>query len=295
MDSQPAETHGHPEQRGSVPQGRNYMADKLRGATVMYAPAVLLDLFEVISVLLTAFGRLPDLQSSRAVRILRPIMAAGALLPWVYLLIVRPWHMKWGATDEDVRKRLPGDELVPHPTVESTRAVTIHAPAEEVWRWLVQLGQNRGGFYSYDRLENLAGADIHNVGRIVPEMQHLKVGDFVPMAPVEWAVPTGGFTVVRIEPERAVVWRQGWPEDVDQLSSPEAQRRGTWAFVLEEVDKGTTRLLLRERSGHKPRMWDVVFHYLFMERQHFIMERRMLKGIKERAERAQALQVAEGS
>ncbi len=94
---------------------------------------------------------------------------------------------------------------MPHPTVESTRAVTIRAPAEEVWRWLVQLGQDRGGFYSYNLLENLAAADIHNVDRIVPEMQHLKVGDFVPMAPVEWDIPTAGFTVVGIEPERAIV------------------------------------------------------------------------------------------
>jgi uncharacterized protein YndB with AHSA1/START domain len=261
----------------------------------MYAPAIVLDLFEGVSVLTTAFGKLPGPRRGRAARVLRPIAAAGALLPWVYLLVVRPWHLSWGATDEDVRKSLPGDELVPHPTLESTRAVTIRAPAEEVWRWLVQLGQDRGGFYSYDRLENLAGADIHNVERIVPEMQHLKVGDFVPMAPVEWGVPTGGFTVVAIEPERAIVWRQGWPGDLENLGPSEAQGRGTWAFVLEKVGEGTTRLILRERSGHKPRMRDVVFQYLFMERQHFIMERRMLKGIKERAERAQALQTAEGS
>jgi uncharacterized protein YndB with AHSA1/START domain len=278
-----------------VPQDEDYMPEKLRGAAVMYAPAVLLDLFEGISVLATAFGKLPDPQRNRAARLLRPIMAAGALLPWVYLLFVRPWHMRWGATDEEVRKRLPGDDLVPHTTLESTRALTIRAPVKEVWRWLVQLGQDRGGFYSYDRLENLAGADIHNVERIVPQMQHLKVGDFVPMAPAEWGVPTGGFTVVGVEPERAIVWRQGWPDDVENLSPSDAQERGTWAFVLEKVDGGTTRLILRERSGHRPRMQDVVFHYLFMERQHFIMERRMLLGIKERAERAQALRAAEGS
>jgi hypothetical protein len=191
-----------------------------------------------------------------------------------------------GTTDEEVRKELPGDELVPHPTLESTRAITIRAPAGEVWRWMVQLGQDRGGFYSYDRLENLAGADIHNVDQIVPEMQHLKVGDFVPMAPVEWGVPTGGFTVVRIEPGRVIVWRQGWPEDLQTLSPSEARGRGTWAFVLEKVGQGTTRLILRERSGNRPHARDVIFNYLFMERQHFIMERRMLKGLKERAERA---------
>jgi hypothetical protein len=150
-------------------------------------------------------------------------------------------------------------------------------------------------FYSYDRLENLAGADIHNVERIVPEMQHLKVGDFMPMAPIEWGVPMGGFTVVRIEPEQAIVWRQGWPDDVESLSPSEAQGRGTWAFVLEKIGEGTTRLILRERSGLKPRMRDVIFNYLFIERQHFIMERRMFKGIKERGERAQAARAPEPS
>jgi hypothetical protein len=82
------------------------------------------------------------------------------------------------------------------------------------------------------------------------------------------------------------VWHQGWPEDVGNLSASDADARGTWAFVLEKVDEGTTRLILRERSGHKPRVRDVVFNYLFMERQHFIMERRMLLGIKERAQAA---------
>src|SRR5215211_5607087 len=286
MSTQPEEAHPQTDQINASSQDKNYIAEKLRGAAVMYGPAVVLDLFEGTSVLLMASGKLSDWRGSRAVRTLRPIMAVGTLLPWVYLLIVRPWHMNWGATDEEVRKRLPGDELVPHPALESTRAITVRAPAKVIWRWLVQLGQDRGGFYSYDRLENLAGANIHNVERIVPEMQHLKVGDFVPMAPVEWGVPMGGFTVVAVEPERAIVWRQGWPEEVEKLSSSDARRRGTWAFVLEEVDQGTTRLTLRERSGRKPRMRDVIFNYLFIERQHFIMERRMLKGIKERAERA---------
>ena len=295
MSTQLKEMHSQPNQMNVSWQDKTYIAEQLRGAAVMYGPAVVLDLYEGISVLVTALGRLPDPQSSRMARILRALAAVGALAPWAYLLIVRPWHIKWGATDEDVRKGLPGDGLVPHPALESTRAVTILAPAEEVWRWLVQLGQDRGGFYSYDRLENLAGADIHNVDRIVPEMQHLKVGDFVPMAPVEWGVPMGGFTVVRIEPGRAVVWRQGWPNDLVKMSSSEVQERGTWAFVLEEVDEGTTRLLLRERSGLKPRMRDVLFNYLLIERQHFIMERRMLLGIKERAEMALAARTAKRS
>jgi hypothetical protein len=274
----------HPQCQELASRDENYVTDKLRSAIVAFGPSVVLDLFQVTSVLITALGRMPDPQSGRATRILRPVITVGVLAPWVYLLFVRPWHRRWGATDGEVRKRLPGDDLVPHPMLESTRAITIRAPARRVWPWLVQLGQDRAGFYSYDWLENLAAADIHNVDRIVPQMQHLKVGDFVPMAPVEWGIPTGGFTVVVVEPERAIVWRQGRPQDLDASGSEEGGE--TWAFVLEEPAEGTTRLILRERKGIKPRKRDVLFYYMFIERQHFVMVRRMLLGIKERAERA---------
>ena len=96
MDSDPLDSHDHPEQRGFAAQSKAYTTKKLRGAAVMYAPAVVLDLFEGISVLATAFGKLPDPQRNKAARILRLIITAGALLPWVYLLIVRPWHLSWG-------------------------------------------------------------------------------------------------------------------------------------------------------------------------------------------------------
>src|SRR5690349_9989833 len=81
----------------------------------------------------------------------------------VYIALVRPWHMRWGATDDEVRRPLPGDELVARPKALATHAITIRAPAAEIWPWLVQFGQGRGGFYSYDWLENLFGCDIHNV------------------------------------------------------------------------------------------------------------------------------------
>lgn len=265
--------------------GESYTARKLRGAAIMYGPSLILDLFEGAGVLAVASGVLPRLGGSRSGRTLRLLATAGALSPWAYLLFVRPWQLRWNSTDEEARMSLPGDELVPHPSLESTRAVAIRAPAGDVWPWLVQLGQDRGGFYSYDQLENLAGAEIHNADQIIPEMQHLEVGDFVPMAPVEWNVPMGGFTVVGIDPGRAVVWRQGWPGDVENLGPTESKSRATWAFVLEKVDEETTRLILRERSGRGPRMRDVIFNYLLIERQHFVMVRRMLLGIKERAER----------
>lgn len=228
MDNQPVETHNHPDQRGSVPQSKTYMAEKLRGATVMYAPAIVLDLFKGISVLATAFGKLPDPQKSGAARLLRAIITAGALLPWVYLLLVRPWHMRWGATDEEVRKSLPGDELAPHPTLESTRALTIRAPAKEVWRWLMQLGQDRGGFYSYDWLENLADLAIHSAEEIVPELQNLKVGDLVRWPPRGWA-------------PKPVCASPSWNRGIPSFStSPPTPTRGARSTAMTQTWAGTT-------------------------------------------------------
>src|SRR5689334_12701788 len=85
------------------------------------------------------------------------VVGAAALAS--YALLVRPWHLRWGATEEETNARLPGDEIVTWPKHEATHAITIHAPAREVWPWLVQVGQTRGGFYSYTRLENLVGCD----------------------------------------------------------------------------------------------------------------------------------------
>ncbi len=103
---------------------------------------------------------------------------AAASVPVVYALTIRPWHLRWGATDEEFTRPLPGDAVVPD-GIQSTRAITIHAPARAIWPWLVQMGQDRAGFYSFDWLERLAGADIHNADHIIPAWQHLAVGDLM--------------------------------------------------------------------------------------------------------------------
>ena len=115
--------------------------------------------------------------------------AAGA----AYVLAVRPRLLRWGATTQEAAGPLPGDEIVPAPRMQSTRAVTIKAPVSGVWPWLVQLGAGRGGMYSYDWLENAAGLGIHSADRILPELQHLKVGDIVPLS------PDGGLEVRSLE------------------------------------------------------------------------------------------------
>jgi hypothetical protein len=96
-----------------------------------------------------------------------------------YILAIRPWQLGWGATGEERDATLAGDDLIPNPDLMATRAITVHAPAAQVWPWIAQLGQGRGGFYSYDALENLVGCDIHSANRVVPEWQDLKVGDQV--------------------------------------------------------------------------------------------------------------------
>ena len=190
---------------------------------------------------------------------------AGAAAAYVYA--VRPWHLRWGATDEELSERLPGDGLVQHPNVEATHAVTINAPVEEVWPWLVQIGQDRGGFYSYSWLENLAGCQLRNADRILPEFQRLKVGDTVRLHPQAPPLP-----VLICERPKALVLG-------NNMDYP-----GTWGFYLREVDERTTRLLIRGRGEWKPGLMSWLGAYLLFEPAHFIMERKMMLGLKGRAE-----------
>ena len=118
-----------------------------------------------------------------------------------YAFLVRPWQMRWGATDEEITTRLPGDELVRDDApIQSTHAITINAPVSAVWPWLVQIGQNRGGFYSYEWLENLVGCRMNNAERVLPEYQDLKEGDEI------WLHPKAPpLHVLRVEKEKYIV------------------------------------------------------------------------------------------
>jgi len=191
---------------------------------------------------------------------------AGAGAAATYVWAIRPWHLRWGATDEEIEQPLPGDELAPHPKLRATHAITINAPAADVWPWLVQMGQDRGGFYSYTWLENLVGCDMHNADEVVSEWQELKVGDNVWLHPK--APPT---KVAAIEPGHAIVLK-GWG-----------------AFVLKSIDEKTTRLIIRSQGDYEPDLKNPVLNFLLwrvvFEPAHFIMERKMLLGIKERAEK----------
>jgi hypothetical protein len=206
----------------------------------------------------------------------RRAAAAGAAViggGGAYFLVVRPWQLRWGATDEEHVGALAGDDLVPNPDLMATRAITVHAVADEVWPWIAQLGQGRGGFYSYDALENLVGCDIHSADRVVPEWQDVKVGDQVKLHP-EVAL---GVTVV--ERGRALVLRGGVP-----MGAALPPYDFTWAFVVREQPDGTTRLLARERYAYTQRWAPVLVEPVAAVA--FVMTQRMLRGIRDRAERA---------
>lgn len=169
---------------------------------------------------------------------------------------------------------LPGDHFLPAPDLRATRAITINAPSSHVWPWVAQLGQNRGGFYTYDWLENLVGADIHSSNVIVPEVRIRAVGDEVNLArPV-------ALKVVAFEEGRHVVLRGAVGLDGTDAAAP---YDFTWAFVLTEGAPGTTRLIVRERYAYLAKWAGVLVEPV--EMVSFLMSQRMLRGIRERAER----------
>jgi hypothetical protein len=179
--------------------------------------------------------------------------------------------LRWGATDDEIAGAQPGDELIAHADVTATRAITIRRSPELVWPWIAQLGQGRGGFYSYDKLENLLGFDIHSADRVASEWQQLEVGDEVRLA------PTVALKAAIVEPGRALVLEGALPlAQVPPFDS-------TWAFILCEQSDGSTRLLSRERYGYK--RWWAPFVVEPTQAASFVMSRKMLLGIRDRAER----------
>ncbi|WP_448811412.1 SRPBCC family protein [Agromyces bauzanensis] len=193
--------------------------------------------------------------------------------------LVRRASLRWGASDEELRMELPGDDLLPAPDLEATRAISIDAAPADVWPWIAQLGQNRGGFYSYDWLENLVGVDIRTAGRIVPELRVRAVGDVVNLA------PTVALTVTALEEERHLVLRGAVALDGTGEGAP---YDFTWAFVLLRRFDGSTRLIVRERYAYLTGWAGAMVEPV--EMVSFLMTERMLRGIRDRAERTAATQ-----
>ena len=196
-------------------------------------------------------------------RLDRGLVIAGAVTAG-YVCFVRQWHLHWGATEEEAHGAAAGDELMPDPDLVATRAVEIDAPPSAIWPWLVQMGPGRGGAYTYDWIERRLGIDIRNTDRIIPELQDLKVGDEIPM-------PGYAMRVERLDPERAMVIRssnQAW----------------VWSFELRPFD-GHTRLVSRNRFDFSALPVRDKLAYPVIEPGSWVMERKMLRTIKQRAER----------
>jgi hypothetical protein len=196
---------------------------------------------------------------------IRVVVVGLIVWPTVYHVILRRRILDWGTRPEEASGWLPGDELLEAPDVVATRAITIDAPPSAIWPWLLQMGPGRGGVYTYDWIENLFGLDMHSADRIHDEWQSMRVGDV-------WRNPQGeGMRIEVVDPERALVIRS---EDGSWV----------WAFVLVE-EAHRTRFISRNRFLLKGSFLARTAFVYLMEPGSLVMERKMLLGVKERAER----------
>jgi hypothetical protein len=220
--------------------------------------------------------------SNRTAAALGGLVAAAAAAATAYWFVARPWHLRWGASDEEVARSLPGDELVPDAKISATHAITIHASPTEVWPWLVQLGQGRGGFYSYDWIEDAMGLEIHSADRILPEYQELKVGDTIPLTPDAFGLPVAIFDTEQTLVLHADTRLPG--NDEMPPLKPGEFLAASWGFYLIGQADGAIRLVERWRADYTPTVMNAVFYRTFLEPGAFLMQRKMLLGIKARAE-----------
>jgi hypothetical protein len=208
----------------------------------------------------------------------------------VALWELRRWALIWGATPTELRREWPGDELSPQAVEISTRAITIGAPIQQVWAWLVQIGQDRAGFYSYTWLENLFRCAMPRVDHIVPEWQDRTVGDTVWLARRDRYRGEARQKVVQIV--RGHVMTLAAPSDWGRILRRESSHSGTWAFILVPIDSGRTRLVVRSRGPEAPTFFGRLFWVAIFEPAHFIMERKMMLRLKTLAERTPRTAVA---
>jgi hypothetical protein len=203
-----------------------------------------------------------------------PLIALVALA-LAYWFGARRWFARWGATDADLRRVMAGDAIIAAPTHVQTQAVTVDAPPDAIWPWLVQIGHRRGGLYSYDWLDRLFGyLDRPSADRILPEFQQLAPGDVIPLGRGQ------GFPVVTVEPQHALV-----------LGGRQDGFEWVWQFGLYPLDDRRTRLVTRGAQRFAPSITAWLFMRV-MEPAAFLMTRRMLLGVKQRAERLHRTRIA---
>jgi hypothetical protein len=191
---------------------------------------------------------------------------AGAATSAFCWLALRPRCVNWGAGRAEIEAAMPGDEAIPNPAYVSTHAVTIKAQREDVWPWLVQMGHQRGGLYTYDWIAQRLGVlDGPSAERIIPELQHLDIGAVIPIGHGR------GWPVKALEPNRFLLVR---------VNAPRIEY--TWSWVLNELDESHTRLILRTRSRWRSPLLVPLSPVASL--CSFLMTRKHLLGIKQRAE-----------
>jgi hypothetical protein len=214
--------------------------------------------------------------------IARKLALLFALAGAAYAAVMRPRLLRWGATDEEVRRPYPGADLILGGIRGATNAITIEAPPAKVWPWLVQMGYGRAGWYSWDHLDNWGRASAE---RIHPEWQEIAIGDHLPSMPEEKA----WWEVAALEPERFL----GLRASVDLLMRPFDPRRprpqfysdSLWGFLLEELPSGRTRLVESGYWALRPRWLQAMISFIFLEPSHWIMQTRQFANLKRLAER----------
>ncbi|MGC2446905.1 MAG: hypothetical protein WA477_04620 [Candidatus Sulfotelmatobacter sp.] len=201
-----------------------------------------------------------------------------------YHLGLRSWCLHWGTTEAEAHATLPADDLFPVYTAEATHAITIHASPEKVWPWIMQIGQDRSGFYSYTFLENGFGCDMPKVEHVVPDWKPRAKGETVWFCNPKRFGGQGRMIAAIVDPEHAfsMVSLNDW----ESLQSGGRAHEGMWTFTLEPSSDGQTRLLARLRGGDPPTLASRLLGRLFWEPAHFVMEQKMLRTIRDLSERS---------
>ena len=195
------------------------------------------------------------------------------LLITVYILFLRSYLMHWGSTNAERNKFYPGDSIVAVPETITTIAITINKPPSAIWAWIVQMGLNKGGFYSYTWLENMFGCKLHNADAIHVEWQNTKEGDIEPVCDAALKKQMPGWTVATLIPYKAFVYKitidSSW----------------TMGYYIDSLSASRSRLITRMRYNSRETFWGEIVEKVWMEWAHCVMQRGSIKGIKKRAEK----------
>ena len=217
-------------------------------------------------------------------RTLYTILAGLVIAGLVYHLGLRQWCLHWGTTEAELHSGSPGDGLFPAYAYQATHAITINAPPRKIWPWLMQIGQDRSGFYSYKFLENAFGCGMPEVHRPVPDWKPRTPGETVWFCAPRRFDGQGKMISAVVEPDHAFAMVS--TNDWQSLQAGGKAHEGVWSFTLEPSQDGQTRLIARLHGATPPTLGAQLLGRLFWEPAHFVMEQKMLRTIRDLAEKS---------